>query len=303
MRRVLLLHNPNAARHNSRTVRTVASVLRGEGCEVDVEATPASGDASRFARQAVESGVDVVAVYGGDGTMIQAVEGFIGSDVALGLVPGGTGNLLAGNLKLPRHPRRAALTIAHGIPRRIDLGRLEFGDTVRYFAVACGAGYDAQVMAGTTGLAKRRWGMGAYAAWVVKTVGRVQPTRYRLEIDGRSVEVDAATVLVANCNEIVPPLLKLGHGVSFDDGTLDIVVLNASGLWQAASVVWQLLRRTPDSREVKRFRARQVRIEADHKLPVQLDGEAAGETPFTVSVIPGGLSVVVPGENGGRGGR
>jgi YegS/Rv2252/BmrU family lipid kinase len=298
MRRVLLLHNPNAARHNSRTVKTVASVLRGEGCEVDVEATPASGDAIRLARQAVEQGVDVVAVYGGDGTMIQAVEGFVGSDVALGLVPGGTGNLLAGNLKLPRDPRQAALTIAHGVPRRIDIGRIQSGQTVRYFAVACGAGYDAQVMAGTTGVAKRRWGMAAYAAWVIRTVGRIRPARYRLHIDGQSMEVDAATVLVANCNEIIPPLLKLGKGVSFDDGALDIVVLNAVGIMQAASVVWQLLRRGPDTARVRRFRALQVRVESDHKIPVQLDGEAAGETPITVSVIPRGLSVIVPDGNG-----
>ena len=108
--------------------------------------------------------VDVVAVFGGDGTTMQAAAALVGTDVALGVIPGGTGNLLAGNLRIPASPARAARALVTARPRPFDLGRMERPGGAQYFAVACGAGYDARVMAGTLSEHKRRWGMAAYVA-------------------------------------------------------------------------------------------------------------------------------------------
>jgi diacylglycerol kinase family enzyme len=108
---------------------------------------------------------DVVTVFGGDGTTMKAAAALVGTDVALGVVPGGTGNLLAGNLRIPTHPVRAAKALVAGRARPLDLGRMERGDGMHYFAVACGAGYDARVMAGTSTLDKHRW---RFAAYVVR---------------------------------------------------------------------------------------------------------------------------------------
>lgn len=293
-RRVLLIHNPAAARSYPRRLAAARSTLEREGCAVQVAETRGPGDAVELARLGVREGVDVVAVYGGDGTMMQAVEGMIGEGVPLGLIPGGTGNLLASNLGIPWNPRRAAQTIARGCVRAIDLGRLESDGRVRYFAVASGAGYDADIMSGTTGPAKRRWGMTAYVARVIRTLGAISPAPYRLVVDGETHEVEAVTVVVANCNQIVPPWLKLGRRVAPDDGLLDVVVLNAGGLLDAASVVWQLVRQAPDSDGVRRFRAREVVVDARPARPVQLDGEPNGATPFTATILPGALHVLVP---------
>jgi len=104
----------------------------------------------------------VVAVMGGDGTAIQAASGLVGSGVALGLVPGGTGNLLAGNLRVPTTPLAATELILRGRTRAVDLGRLDRDDGVHYFGVACGDGAAADVMSETPTQAKRRWGIGGY---------------------------------------------------------------------------------------------------------------------------------------------
>src|ERR1044072_7698663 len=104
MKRVLLITNPVASRHDPSVPRVVAATLENLGVEVDVAGTTRHGDAARIAAQGVADGVDVIAVYGGDGTTMQAVSGMIGSGIPLALIPGGTANLLAGNLDVPRNP-------------------------------------------------------------------------------------------------------------------------------------------------------------------------------------------------------
>src|SRR5207249_3273234 len=111
MTRALLIANPAAARTDARAVTTVRDTLRRGGWTVEVLATARSGDARRFAREAPAQGFEVLVCYGGDGTAMEIAAGAVRSGIPLGLVPGGTGNLLAGNLRLPRDPAAAARVI------------------------------------------------------------------------------------------------------------------------------------------------------------------------------------------------
>jgi YegS/Rv2252/BmrU family lipid kinase len=294
MRRVMVINNPAAARSHPRALRVVTKTLESSGLEVVVEHTGQPGDAADLARRAVDQQFDALVVHGGDGTMIQAVQGMNGGTIPLGLVPAGTGNLLAGNLRISRNPRRAAEIITRGKSRKIDLGRLETEDGVRFFAVACGAGYDADLMANTHGPAKRRWGMGAYVGRVLSTLHEIAPTPYRLIVDGEPREIEAAMLLVANCSEIMPPVLALGSDIALDDGWLDLVAVKVRGPWQAVSVVWEMLRSKPDSPAITRVRCREVRIETTPPRPVQLDGEPAGMTPIEATLLPKALTVFIP---------
>lgn len=293
MRRVLLIVNPAAARTRRRLTRAVVRILEREGCQVTVIKTNAPGDAERAAREHADA-VDVVAVYGGDGTIMQAVAGIQGRDVPVGLLPGGTGNLLAGNLRLPRRVVRAARVVAHGTPRIIDLGRIEQASGVQFFAVACGSGFDAQLMAETTGRAKRRWGFLAYVARAIALAGDVRPHPYRITVDGVAEDVAAASILIANCREFAPPLVAMGPDIALDDGWLDAVVLDARGPIGALRAMWRLVRGRVGDPRVRRMRGRTIVVESDPPRPVQLDGEVGGTTPFTATIIPGGLSVLVP---------
>lgn len=295
MRRVLLIMNPVAARTDPGVVRTVSAVLAREGWDVEVVGTTRPGHAGELAQQAVADGIRRIAVYGGDGTTMQAVGAVVGRDVEFGLIPGGTGNLLAGNLRLPRNPAKAARVIARGVPRAIDLGRMTRSGGVLYFAVACGAGYDAELMASTTAQAKRRWKFAAYVVRAVRTLDRLQNVPYRISVDERVFEGEAASVMVANCGEFIPPFVRFGRGITVDDGLLDVVMLKADGLMESAGVVWQLLRGgTPTNPNVRYARGRTVTVETSPERPVQLDGDAAGVTPFTADLLPQALRVVVP---------
>jgi diacylglycerol kinase family enzyme len=150
-------------------------------------------------------------------------------------------------------------------------------------------------MAATTGRAKRRWGMGAYVVQAWDMLGALEAVPYHVTVDGASFEVEAVSVLVANCGEIVPPFLRLRPGIVPNDGLLDVVVLNANGVLDSAAVLWQLATgQTDRSGRVKHIRGSRILVESDVPRPVELDGEPAGVTPFTAEVIAGGISVILP---------
>lgn len=299
MPQALVIANPAAARTAPLAVHAIMNTFRAAGWEAEVLATGGPGDARRLAEYGVAERVDVVAVFGGDGTTMQAAAALVGTDVCLGVIPGGTGNLLAGNLRIPASPARAARALVGGRPRLFDLGRMERPAATQYFAVACGAGYDARVMAGTLSEHKRRWGMAAYVATTLRLIGDIRSTAHLITIDGVEYEANAAMVLVANCGEVIPPLVRLRAGIAPDDGFLDVVVVRANSFGQSVRAVWDLLRDAPPGAEgaetyVGYARGREVRVETDPVQPVQLDGEPGGETPFTASVVPGAIRIMVP---------
>lgn len=298
MARALLITNPAAARTTPGAVRTVSETMRQAGWDLEVLATTGPGDARRLAAYAVEAGMELVAVQGGDGTTMQAASALVGTDVALGLIPGGTGNLLAGNLRIPRLVQRAARVLATGQRRRLDLGRMERSDGPHYFSVACGAGIDARVMAETASEEKRKWGIGAYVATAMRVLPDMRSHDYIVAVDGVEYEVNAAMVLVANCGEVIPPVLKLGHGINPYDGLLDAVVVQADGMWDTVRAIWHVLRDLPSTHGSGTFigyaRGRVISVRCDTVQPVELDGEPGGSTPFTAEVVPGAITVVVP---------
>jgi diacylglycerol kinase family enzyme len=254
--RALLITNPAAARTTHGAVQVVSDTMRQAGWTLEVLATGGPGDARKLAAYAVEAGMDLVAVQGGDGTTMQAAAALVGTDVALGLIPGGT----------------------------------------------CGAGIDARVMAETASEEKRRWGIGAYMATALRVLPEMRSHRYLVTVDGVEYEANAAMILVANCGEVIPPLVKLGHGINPYDGFLDAVVVQADGVWDTVRAIWHVLRDLPPTHEsgtlIGYARGRTISVECDSTQPVELDGEAGGTTPFTAEVVPGAISVIVPNSQG-----
>jgi len=261
MKKIFLIANPAAARSSERSSRAIVEVLEKAGCELTVLPTSGPGDAVELCREAAREEADVVAVFGGDGTVMEALEGLLDTDVPLAVIPGGTANLLAGNLRIPNNPARAAQVIVEGRPRTIDIGRLETAEATKYFAVGAG----------------------------------IRPIPFRVTVDGSCSELDAASVLVANCRELMPGILSLGHEVDLDDGHFDTFILKAHGLLESAVLVMQLMRqKVKETDQVRRLRGREVRVECATPQPVECDGDVVGTTPFIATIIPGGRTVMVP---------
>src|SRR6266581_3081026 len=189
MTRALLITNPLAARAHARAVAAIRDILQGGGWSVEVRSTAGPGDARRIAEASRGMGFDVLVSHGGDGTAMQVAAGIAGTGIALGLVPGGTGNVLAGNLRLPRSMASAARALLKARTQPIDLGVVKRPDGPHYFAVAAGTGFDAQLMADTSLQQKRRWKLAAYLARartvrVEVPVGAPRPVQLDGEVTG-----------------------------------------------------------------------------------------------------------------------
>jgi YegS/Rv2252/BmrU family lipid kinase len=293
--RALIITNPAAARADEAHLLAAQRRLRAGGVSAEIARTTAAGDGERLARQAVADGVDLVIAHGGDGTAMDVAAALVGTGRPLGLLPAGTGNLLAGNLGIPRSWRKASDLILRGVPRTVDVGRLTSGAGSRIFAVACGAGFDAELMRSTEARHKRLFGMFAYVGTAVSLARAITRAHVRLEADGVVHEAQAALVLVANCGQLIPGILPLHTEVRPDDGVFDVAILDAASLPGAARLVWRMFLRRPHAVPGITFlRASRVRLSAEPPLPVQADGEAAGLTPMSVEMLPLALRVLAP---------
>jgi len=171
MRRVLFFLNPLLMERRNRraTVDRVAAFLRSEGCAVEMQDTLSAHSAGEQAQDAVASGFDTIFVCGGDGTIFQVIQGVAGSDVSLGIIPFGTGNVLAQNLRLPRDAMTAAHAQLKAPAISIPLGKIvcktpgHVKDKNWYFTIAAGMGVHAALMnLAPTGTGKRVGGKLAY---------------------------------------------------------------------------------------------------------------------------------------------
>ncbi len=300
MTKALLITNPFAARAHEKSAAAIRDILEAGGWKVHVRSVAGPGDARRIAEQSRTDGFDVFVSHGGDGTAMQIAAGLVGTNITLGLVPGGTGNVLASNLGLPRTSTTAARALLRAERRRIDLGVVDQADSQHYFAVVAGTGFDAQLMADTGLQAKRRWKFGAYMARAALTLATVRSAVHRVIVDGTPNEVRAAMLLILNCGKLPPGFMKLRNIIHPDDGWLDVVAIDADGVFQSANALIELLLGYSGTaaglgRRVWWSRGRTIRVEvpAGVERPVQLDGEVTGTTPFEVRVLPGALSVLV----------
>jgi diacylglycerol kinase (ATP) len=311
MTRALLITNPAAARTDARALTAVREALRRAGWTVEVAATAQAGDARRLALRGRDEGFDTMLSYGGDGTAMQIAGAVAGTGIPLGLIPGGTGNVLAGNLRLPRRPLVAVHSILRGRAVQVDLGAVDRADGTHYFAVCCGTGFDAALMRRTDAAAKRRWRRAAYVRAALLSLGSVQSARVRITIDGVDTHRDAAMVLVCNCADLMPPFLRLHRDIRPDDGILDVVAMRADGVWQSVAAFAELMQRRPPARRDRVWYGRgtsvSITVEEGEPFPAQLDGEDVGTSPLTARVLPGALRVFVdpdtsPVRPGGSGG-
>lgn len=265
------------------------------GLDVVIATTYGPGSVSDRVRAAVADGAGCVAAYGGDGTVAAVAAGLAGLDVPLAILPGGTANILAVNLGIPRKLDRALALLAgadHAV-QPLDLGWAND----HAFLVRASVGFEAAAIVESERGVKRALGPWGYAVAALRALNpQAHPLRARfvLTLDGELVELAAVNVFVGNAPGLGRLGLVLGADVRPDDGLLDVIavdVLPGSLIGMAA----RALRLDALSRGLRRWPVQTARIESRPALPVHADGEAIGQTPVSVRVQPGAVRVVVPG--------
>lgn len=295
IRRALLIVNP-ASRRAARLHRRAAEALRARGVDVTVVLTERPGHAAELA--AARCGdVDAVFSLGGDGTAMEIAGALVGRNVPVGVLAGGTGNLLSRALGIPVRVERAVAALLDGGVLACDLGRLASGQR---FAVAAGVGIDARMVSLAPAVMKRRLGVLAYwlagtRAALASVLTREGRFRVRLTVDGEVTECEAVMAMAANFGAVLDELITFGPGIRYDDGVLDAVVYSPRTLPDALGIMWRLLRRDFRSSPHVLYRSgRHIRIETFPPQPVQADGELLGFVPFEVTVEPHAALVLIP---------
>lgn len=281
--------------------RRVHSALSGDDglgatqvYDVSFYETAADDPGRAMTARALAEGADLLVAAGGDGTVRTVCAASAGSGVQVGIVPAGTSNLLARNLRLPLQEGPALDVVAGGVDRPIDLARVS-GDGVRHgdgFVVMAGLGLDGAIMADVPDRLKKVLGLPAYVVTGARHL-RDAPVEVEVTVDDQPpIRRRVRMVLVGNVGSV--QVFKLMPAARPDDGVLDVVIVAPETARSTLRVLWNFARRAGDP-DVEHLTGRSVRIRCDGSVPRQLDGDVIpGGRELTVRIEPGSVVVRVP---------
>lgn len=290
-----LIVNPAAGRGRAASLAQRAALrLREHGWSAEVIVASSPAESTQLARQSAQQGASVLVACGGDGTINCVIQGLVGQDVPLGILPLGTGDDNARLFDIPRGDvEGAADVVAHGQVLPVDLGVVEFDDgSSRYFLGVLSTGFDSDVNEVANEL-RHFSGTTKYLVAMVKRLRSFAPIEYRITTDGMPSQGRAMLVSVGNGR-------SYGGGMQVTpnadpcDGLLDMVWLDevsTATLLRVFPLVYS--GRHVQRPEVHLSTAREFRIEAPGQI-AYADGERFGALPITVRIVPGALPVMVP---------
>lgn len=272
------------------------------GIRWDISITHGTGDGATLARKAVAEGAEAVVVYGGDGTVMEVASGLVGTGVPLLILAGGTGNLVASELRLPTQLEKACELICGETysTRLIDVGMI--GE--QPFLLRVGCGIEVGVVQEATRELKDQFGKFAYVWAGIKMLQDIPEADYELVIDGKeTIKASGVACVVANAGTVGVGRLTLAPSVDVCDGKLDLFLLkraNIEGIVQIAGKMTGLDRLIQDddarldaSQAMTHWSVETVEIRTDPVLDIQVDGDVIAKTPQVIRVLPAALKVVV----------
>ncbi|MCH1865585.1 diacylglycerol kinase family protein [Nocardioides sp. CFH 31398] len=296
-RRLAVVLNPVKVDDVARFSSTLTTMAEAAGwSEPTFYETTVEDPGTGMAEAAAVAGADLVIVCGGDGTVREVCAELAGTGIPVGIVPAGTGNLLARNLGIPLVLRSALDVALSGQDRAIDLGTVS-GDGMEdtHFMVMAGMGFDAAIMEGVNDDFKRRVGWLAYVVSGFKSI-MYPAVRVEVSVDGGEwTKHRARTIVVGNVGYLQAgmPLLP---DAAIDDGVLDLVLLHPRRLFSWIPLAWRVIARRPHTDElVNRMVGRTISIRTSTEAPRQLDGDTIGPGhELHLRCEPGRVLVRVP---------
>ncbi|MGH9529651.1 MAG: diacylglycerol/lipid kinase family protein [Terriglobales bacterium] len=318
MRKAILLYNPLSGRRPKRRVADIEAalkVLHSSGLDATAAPTTSSAGTSEQARRAIADGCDTIFACGGDGTIHDVLQAVVGTQVALGIIPLGTANTLAHDLRIPLSAVPAAHAALVSRPQRVAAGRIAFQDfsdhsSFRYFTVTAGVGVDAHLFYKLNVLIKGRFGMLAYY---------LKATRLWLTHDMRTFEVKAAVgaddkspdnqsqweevsqLLAVRITQFGGVLRELAPGASLVRNDLRLVLFKTQNrLLYLAYILRGLFGQqwaVPGIELVDTAKvtcAGPALIGNKSRIFVEADGELLGTLPAEISIVPDAFTLLVP---------
>jgi diacylglycerol kinase family enzyme len=283
-------------RGRGRLEHTVA-LLRAEGHDVTVVPTLGPQTATAIAHEYATRGVDLVLVAGGDGTINEVTEGLVHTDIPMGILPSGTANVLATELKLSTDMEIAARRLSECRPHRVSVGHLSLydGAVSRHFLLMAGIGLDAHIVYRVSAPLKQATGKLAYwlAGWAL--LGRPL-AEFQVEIGG--VRRTCSFALISKVRNYGGDL-EIAREVSLFDDRFEVILFEGKSTVPYVRYFIGVMRNRLDGMKgvtVLRERCLQILPTEDPRVYVQVDGELVGFLPAQIRIVPDALTVLVPPE-------
>ena len=271
--------------------RLAASLVAARGLDARVLLSERVGHARELARAAVASGSTRVLAWGGDGTVNEVASALVFGQARLGIIPSGSGNGLARELRIPLDPTKAFAVALEGRECVIDGGELDG----RWFFNVAGVGLDAQVAHLFSGVGRERRGLRRYLEIAAREFFTYTSQSYVVTVDGATHRVSALIVAIANGRQYGNGAL-IAPSAALDDGQLDIVVVGARSPFAALLQVPRLFTgRISRAPGVTTLKGTEITITSGQPMPYHLDGEPfPGSRAMSARARPGALRVAVP---------
>jgi diacylglycerol kinase (ATP) len=313
MRKAALLYNPDSggSKQRQRELESTVAVLRSGGVEADLIPTRSPYHATEETHSAIDSGCDTIFACGGDGTIHNIVQVLANSPIALAILPMGTANALAHDLRVPFKIVAAAKASLQAAPRRIALGRVNCADlqgnpATRYFVVAAGVGVDAHLFYKLHTGTKQRMGMAAYYAKAWNLWFSYPMTRFVAEyVENGSTprQVEVTELMAVRIRNFGGVLQELAPGASLDRDDMRLVFCRTASRAAYLAYVTRGLLRLPwtipgidlahSTRVSCGYRSTSTTPEP-RKIYVEADGELLGTLPAEIAVVPEALTILAP---------
>ncbi|MBK8206098.1 MAG: NAD(+)/NADH kinase [Planctomycetes bacterium] len=292
MRRLLAIANPISGRgHSLRLVPRIEQLAVRAGIEIKISLTERAGHGRELAAAAAGQGFDGVMAVGGDGTINEVINGLGPHGLPLLVVPQGTGNVLAKELKATRKLDRYVRALGEWRTRKRDLGQLSTG---RLFACFVGAGFDGQC---TKAFAERKGSirMVQYVPIMWNAIRHSDFSSVVVNGEDGKTSGPSSYALVSITPEYGGPIALTGKAIA-DDGRFDVLTIHEriSPITLLKLVGYAFVRRMGRAASARFMRCTEVEISADEEVPIQVDGDFAGYLPVRAKVLPNALRYFQP---------
>jgi YegS/Rv2252/BmrU family lipid kinase len=288
-KRCYVIVNPTSGSYSRQKIEAIISAFRGHGLRPELMLTGSAADAPLFARRACEEETGpLIVVGGGDGTINGVVNGLVPGRATLGVLPFGTANVLARELKI-RSLEESVEKIIRGKTRPLSVGMLEAHGETRYFFLMAGIGLDGAVVEGVRLAEKRLLGKGAYLLSTLRVLAGWDRQLFALRADGRDVVCHSA--VVCNAAKYGGDFVLAPEADLFVPGFQVVCVSNGKRSAYLKLVMDMVAGRKPHGKNVAAFAANRLEI-ADNRA-VQLDGDYCCHAPVTITAVENFLGLIV----------
>jgi diacylglycerol kinase (ATP) len=286
----LFVVNPALPRTGKNFGRRLLEYAGELGWEASVLETSAGLNVEAIGAALARQRFDLVLAAGGDGTVAEVMAAAHQQRLPMAIVPRGTANIVARELRLPAAWRPALRRALQRFPasRPVDLVRVNDG----YSALAAGIGFDATVMRYTPAALKYWLGRAAYLLAGAWWLPRAPIFDCSIRVDGDEISLSAVVVLVVNAGMLGAAPFRFGPNIAIDDGWLDICVYRPRTARERAGVLWRIIRQQPAGPAMLQRKGRSVEIKAPDVQWHEIDGDVFRGNVLRAEIVPGGVNVV-----------